>query len=123
MATNWSGFWGGSGYAQAYARNGVAMKMRQLMRSKRGLADKDQVVDLIAASTSTIGSVTRKRITYTTGGVLGGVVPTANETLVTTAANLTTCDIKVAVTKKTFPATYPRDLSGNGVKLAFTAGA
>lgn len=123
MATNWSGFWGGSGYALAYSRNSTAMKMRRLMRSKMGLADKDQVVDLIAAATTTVGSVTRKRITYTSGLALGGARAAANETLTTAQANSTSSDIKIAVTKKTFPTTYPKDLSGNGVRAAFTSGA
>lgn len=114
---SYSAFWGGNGYANLYSRSHISMKMRMLLRKVSNLEVRDQLVDLIAASTSTQGSVTRKQLQADTApvsvGAMGGARTIETKTLESATANTTGGTIKVAASAKAWPATYPAN--GNGL--------
>ena len=115
---SWSGFWGGSAYANLYSRSHISMKMRRLLRGVSNLDERKQLVDLIAASTSTQGSVTRKQLQANTApvsvGAMSGSRIIETKTLTSATANATGGTMKVAASAKAWPSTYP----ANGNNLA-----
>lgn len=117
MATSFSsGFWGTYSLLSG-RRPGITRVFSMLKSGKTGRAIKDQIVDLIAASTSTQGSVTHKRVQQTDAqlGMLGGARTIESETVETTTASSTANSntLNELVTMKTRPS-YVRDTSGNG---------
>lgn len=115
---SWSGFWGGTSYSLLNNRRpGISQLFVRLRNGKTARAIRDQIVDLIAASGSTTGSVTNKRVKQIDAdlGMLGGSRTIESETITTLAANSTSNanTINEIATMKTRPS-YPRDTSGNG---------
>jgi hypothetical protein len=115
---SWSGFWGGTTYSLLNNRRpGIGQLLARVRTGKTGRAIRDQIVDLIAASGSTQGSVTNKRAQHTDAmlGNVSGVRPIETETITTLVANSTSNanTLNEIATAKTRPS-YPRDASGNG---------
>jgi hypothetical protein len=117
MSTFNSGFWGTYSLL-GNRRPGIAQLFVRLRNGKSARALRDQIKDLIAASTTTTGSVSNVRAQYATvdAGDLGGSRTIETETITTLTAN----DSSNANTLKeigqtivTRPA-YPADASGNG---------
>lgn len=112
--TGYSGFWGGSNaYAPLCNKSHVRMKVFQLLRKASVLPIRALDVALIAASGSTTGSNTRKRVEYTDGqaGQLGGARTFTNTAITSVAANVSILnDVGTIKTR----ASAPRDTSGNG---------
>ena len=116
MATFSSGFWGTYSLLSG-RRPGISQMFVRLRNGKTARAIRDQITDLIAASGSTAGSVTNKRVQQTDAqlGLLGGARTIESETITTAAASSTANSntLNELTTMKTRPS-YVRDTSGNG---------
>ena len=110
--TGHSPFFGGS-YSQLCGKSHTRFKIFQLLRKASVLPVRAMEVALIAASGSTTGANTRKRIEYTDGqaGLLGGMRTFTNTAITSQAANAGIMnDVGTIKTR----ASAPRDASGNG---------
>lgn len=116
---NWSNFFGGSGYSLINGRSHVRVKVAKWLRKRSTLADRAQLVALIAASGATTGNNLRRREYVANSNyqpyILGGLRPTEQISTTTGRADSNMTVLNAASNIK-FRPSYVADRSGNGGK-------